>query len=235
MTPTPAKPLPPVKAPELPDMSGFAPSNQYVPKPPAPTIDDAEPIPERVCSECGYSLEGLETTLCPECGHENKPVRKPKSQILEEESRRIARLEYVKPAVTLAAGVLIVVAILLLGRPWLTAVGWVGGLPVRVIIGTLAYFLCCLWFFGFDAPWRLTALRLAATYAISDIPIAIIRSIGFNAAMPLAYVIAMAICVVMFIWLFELDPSDAWLLVMVSTVVNGVVGFLLAVAISMVV
>lgn len=154
--------------------------------------------------------------------------------MLAEESHQIARMEYLKPAITMGLGVVVVVLILALGGDWAAMAARVGGLPVRVVIGTVAYFLCCLWFFGFDAPWGLTALRLGATYAISDIPFSIVHVIDFPAAMSMAYLASLVITVLMFVWLFDLDPSDAWLLVAVSAVVNVVVGFVLAIVVHMV-
>jgi hypothetical protein len=232
ITPAPKR-LPPAQpAPELEDMSKYAPANQYRPR--VPSADGGESLPERKCAKCDYSLEGLDDTTCPECGHVNERQRRPKSQLLAEESRQIARMEYLKPAVTLGVGVVLGMIILAIAGEWGVMAARIGGLPVRVLVGTLAYFLCCLWFFGFDSPWRLTALRLAATYSISDIPFAVVHAIGFPAAMSMAYLLSLAISVFMFVWLFELDPQDAWLLVAVSAVVNVVVGFLLAVAVSMV-
>lgn len=232
ITPAPKR-LPAAQpAPELEDMSKYAPANQYRPR--VPSVDAGEAIPERKCAKCGYSLEGLDTSTCPECGHVNERQRRPKSQVLAEESRRIAREEYLKPTITLGVGVVLVAIILAIGGEWGVLAVRVGGLPIRVVIGTVAYFLCCLWFFGFDSPWGLTGLRLAATYAISDIPFAAVHLIGFPAAMSLAYLVALAISVFMFVWLFELDPQDAWLLVAVTAVVNVVVGFLLAIAVHMI-
>lgn len=233
ITPSPKRLAPAKPAPELEDMSKYAPANQYRPR--VPSTDSGEAIPERKCSKCGYSLEGLETNTCPECGHENARRRRGKSQLLEEESRQIARMEYIKPAVTLALGVVVVMMILAIGGDWPAMVARVGGLPVRVLVGTFAYFLCCLWFFGFDSPWRLTALRLGAIYSISDIPFAAVHALNFPAATSMAYLAALAISVFMFVWLFELDPSDAWLLVAVTAVVNVVIGFALAIVVSMVV
>lgn len=232
VTPAPKR-LPPAQpVPELEDMSKYAPANQYRPR--VPSVDAGEAIPERKCAKCGYSLEGLDTNTCPECGHVNERQRRPKSQVLAEESRRIAREEYLKPTISLGVGVVLVAIILAIGGEWGVLAVRIGGLPIRVIIGTVAYFLCCLWFFGFDSPWGLTGLRLAATYAISDIPFAAVHAVGFPAAMSMAYLVALAISVLMFVWLFELDPQDAWLLVAVSAVVNVVVGFLLAIAVHMI-
>lgn len=233
ITPSPKRLAPAKPAPELEDMSKYAPANQYRPR--VASTDSGGEIPERKCSKCGYSLEGLETNTCPECGHENTRRRRGKSQLLEEESRQIARMEYIKPAVTLVLGMVVVMMILAIGGDWPAMLARVGGLPVRVLVGTFAYFLCCLWFFGFDSPWRLTALRLGAIYSISDIPFAAVHALNFPAATSMAYLAALAISVFMFVWLFELDPSDAWLLVAVTAVVNVVIGFGLAIVVSMVV
>lgn len=154
--------------------------------------------------------------------------------MLQEESRRIARMEYAKPAAALGVGGMVVLAILAAGGEWGAAGVWLGGFPIRIAIGTLAYFLCCLWFFGFDAPWSLTGLRIAATYAVADIPLALASLTNVGAAMPIAYLVSLTVCAFMFVWLFELDPGDAWLLVAISTVVNVVIGVTLAVLGSMI-
>lgn len=234
LTPAPMRLAPARPAPELEDVSKYAPANQYRPRVPSTTPDD-EKLPERKCSKCGYSLEGLEGDRCPECGHVNRHVYRAKSRVLADESRQIERMEYLKPTITLGAGVVLVVAILGIGGNWESAATWAVGLPLRVVMGTVAFFLCCLWFFGFDSPWRLTMLRLAATYAIADVPVAMVRTTNFLPAMPLAYVVSFGVSAFMLVWLFELDPSDAWVLVAVSTVVSVVIGMVFAVLVSMVI
>ncbi|MGS3016595.1 hypothetical protein AB2890_24775, partial [Escherichia coli] len=54
------------------------------------------------CQECGYSLKGLETPICPECGHVNPTGRvRPDHEI---ESKRSARAYWFKPVVMIGIG-----------------------------------------------------------------------------------------------------------------------------------
>ncbi len=172
----------------------------------------------RTCVECGYSLEGLKTGKCPECGTVN--VMYSRSAMLEEDSQRIVREEYTKPIVLLLVGCVLTASLLAISGDWFSLGAWVIGLPIRVTLGSVAFFLCCLWFFGFDSPIQLTALRLAAMYAIGDVVLAVPVVIGIHATYSLAFLIVAVIHVFMFVWLFELDVSDAYLVVAITAVVN---------------
>ncbi|MCC6660576.1 MAG: hypothetical protein IT437_06785 [Phycisphaerales bacterium] len=121
------------------------------------------------CIKCGYSLEGLAAPVCPECGTINTKEDRRRAQD-RKASREVARNELIKPVVYFAISVGIVLAFF----------GMVGGdIPsaaarlalhyaVFVPIGCVVYFMCCLMWIGFDAPWHYTILRLAAALAISD-------------------------------------------------------------------
>ena len=154
----------------------------------------------RTCVDCGYSLEGLKTGKCPECGTVN--VMYSRSAMLEEDSQRIVREEYTKPIVLLLVGCVLTASLLAISGDWFSLGAWVIGLPIRVTLGSVAFFLCCLWFFGFDSPIQLTALRLAAMYAIGDVVLAVPVVIGIHATYSLAFLIVAVIHVFMFVWLF---------------------------------
>lgn len=118
------------------------------------------------CPKCGYNLKGLKTPKCPECGTLVLP--KSKRQLLQEDSQRSARMEYIRPLIMLAAGLAGLIVFHLARSETEALVGTLIVFAIKVPSGTLAFWLLCLAWLGFDAPLRLTVLRLAGIYAVTD-------------------------------------------------------------------
>ena len=121
------------------------------------------------CIKCGYALDGLSAPVCPECGTINtKEDRKRATD--RKESDRIARNELIKPVVYFLISVAIIVGVMAAAgrnvQDTLTGLGI--SYAVSLPLGCIAYFICCMLWMGFDAPWRYTILRLAAAFAITD-------------------------------------------------------------------
>ncbi len=115
------------------------------------------------CSSCGYSMVGLKTRVCPECGVENKP--KSWKDYSKVESARVVRRAYMVPAVMLGAGVgVISIAFAVTGHAELIP-NFLVALAVSTALGVLAFFMMCATWIGFDAPTHLTALRLSGIEA----------------------------------------------------------------------
>ncbi len=114
------------------------------------------------CPHCGYSLKGLKSRVCPECG---KNAHISKAEQLRMESRRAVRRAYMTPAVMIAAGLGTAVLVLSVSGLGLAVLPVLIEWPFNVGFGLAAYLcLCALWL-GFDAPLHLSALRMGAVYA----------------------------------------------------------------------
>ncbi|MBX9736357.1 MAG: hypothetical protein K2X32_05475 [Phycisphaerales bacterium] len=112
------------------------------------------------CSGCGYSMVGLKSRKCPECGVENKP--KSWKDYSKVENARVVRQAYMVPAIMLGAG-LASMCLVLIGFNAAEAIPfWLAWLAVSTTLGAAAFFILCLTWIGFDAPVHLTMLRLAA-------------------------------------------------------------------------
>lgn len=121
----------------------------------------------RQCPKCGYDLKGLKTPRCPECGTLVLP--KSKREILEEEGRRTARMEYIRPLTMLGVGLAGIALVFLAGNDAKGLGFYLLTYLVSVPAGVAAFFFLCLIWFGFNAPMHLTALRLAGIFAITDL------------------------------------------------------------------
>ncbi len=94
---------------------------------------------------------------------------------------------------------------------------------IFVPVGVVVYFVCCLMWIGFDAPMHLSALRLAAAFAVVDtlaIPFALFGFIGLG-----MLVISLGLLLHN---LMDLEVQDALILAVVLIVVQVIV----AIAIS---
>lgn len=162
------------------------------------------------CAKCGYSLAGIESFKCPECGHVTPP--KDYKALLEEESRSLARKTWLTPVIT-AIAVLAVCGVL----HGIGPLGWVGAVlmlvnwVVMIPVGLLAFFLCTLVFLEFDAPWGITSLRFGQILAIMMVPGAVLAAIGW-AAVGFGVgggITSFALMVVLCIVILEMEKADA--------------------------
>ncbi len=173
------------------------------------------------CTGCGYSMLGLKTRVCPECGLENKPKSwRDHSKV---EAARVVRMAYVVPSMMLGAGV-VAMCITLIGFDVAERIPyWLAYLAVSTTLGTTAYFMLCLTWIGFDAPLHLTALRLAAVDALMTTGLMLSA-----AALPGFFVIMLSLwCanVMLTAWLLDIDYVEA--------IVLGIIKFGLRVALSL--
>lgn len=119
-----------------------------------------------VCAKCGYDMTGVPGTRCPECGTVADFARRRYDRA---ESRRIALWSYLKPAIMLAVGLSGILLILMGTGELDMAPYYLTKLAVFVPIGVFAFFICCVLWIGFDAPFHRVALELAGIYAIVDL------------------------------------------------------------------
>lgn len=165
------------------------------------------------CAKCGYSLAGIASLKCPECGHVTPP--RDYKTLLDEQSRALARKTWLTP-IFVTAGVLTVCGILQAIGP----LGWVGSVlmlvnwVIMIPVGLVAFFLCTLVFLDFDAPWGITTLRFGQILAIMMLPGALLASLGWVAGgIGIGGgIVSLALMVVLCITILEIEKVDAiWL------------------------
>lgn len=215
----------PIPAPEMPSVADAAPSNQ-VPTalPGRGSLAAASPLLK--CERCDYCMEGLRTRTCPECGHINP--RRTRSSWMQEQSRQVTREAYRTPTLILAAGLLVTSLVMFFGLPWQSGVAWMIGFPMRVTIGAAAFAFASAMIAGWDAPFGLTMLRIGAMFAVGDVFLGVSLAAGLHSAACMAYLVIACIHVFMMVWLFDLDPADAWLIMVIMTVTNVALGIAFA-------
>lgn len=137
------------------------------------------------CGVCGYSLFGLKDMVCPECGTPFKiSTRRDRDK---EWQKREARRFYVLPFVMMG-----VFLPLLVGAAYLTGgvtmvLGTMLLFAVLYVVNLAAYWLMEWMLIGFDAPFFITAARMASVTAITTFTMVVMSGLGF----PLLILIAL--------------------------------------------
>lgn len=184
----------------------------------------------RQCIKCGYSLKGLKNMKCPECGTVNlvKTKEDKQREDIRKTSRAVVRNEYLKPLIMFVVGLAIAVGIAsqVGADPTGTVILLLIKYAVFVPIGVIVFFVCCLLWMGFDAPMHLTALRLAAAFALTDTMYIPSQMLGF-------YGIGVTICALGLILhvLMDLDIQDAIIMAVLLNLVQF--GVLIAIVAAM--
>lgn len=165
------------------------------------------------CAKCGYSLKGIASLKCPECGHVTPP--RDYKTLLEEQSKALERRTWLTPIIVTAVVLAIAGALHAIGPN-----GWVGTVlmlvnwGLMIPVGLVAFFLCTLVFLEFDAPWGITSLRFGQILAIMMLPGALIASLGWPG---MAFgagggILSFALMVTLCIVILEMEKVDAiWL------------------------
>jgi hypothetical protein len=172
------------------------------------------------CAECGYDLTGLKTTRCPECGKVNT-IRSSKRERDIEESKRIARMAYIKPAIMLAAGLGLATIILASQAGSMVIPIYLLKFAIGFVISLVVYFVCSLIFIGFDEPFHLMTLRLAGVYAVMEAITLIVEQLPLGIGVP---ILLGAIWIGLMVTVMEIDKEDAIIYGVLSFVVKIAVG-----------
>lgn len=159
-----------------------------------------------ICAKCKYNLRGLKVMRCPECGEHIRPrTRKEKKagRFKDEATREAYRVPLLM--ISIAGGIYLLWAG---GQGGAMTVPLVlMGLAFQVITGVIAFFLCSVVAFGFDAPWHLTILRLTGIYCVVNLAsLATVTVLGPSAIM---YVVVLAVFIQLLMSLLDLDLVQA--------------------------
>lgn len=117
------------------------------------------------CPHCGYSMKGLRSLKCPECGKTVSPSRLGRPRDLGVATQRA---ELRSTAIMLIVGLASAFTMYSISAGWAGAVTYAIIFAISVPAGLIAYFLCCLIWIGFDEPLPIVAFKLAAIYAVVD-------------------------------------------------------------------
>ncbi|MFN0132011.1 MAG: hypothetical protein ACKVW3_05705 [Phycisphaerales bacterium] len=183
--------------------------------------DPGEPTKAKrgTCGKCGYSLKGLKALKCPECGSPILPEARRTKHAAD--SAAIRRWEYLKPLIQIAVGIGGLTAILLSqGQSEALIVALVEW-GVTIPIGTGVFFLACLIWLGFDAPFHLTALRLAGIFAVVNLVSVVLRMTPLPGIA--AWAITMFIYLGMLVESLDMEVVDAVIMSLLITFVKFII------------
>lgn len=113
------------------------------------------------CAKCGYSMAGLKTPVCPECG----TVNAARSRTRREGKPSLFRDELLEPLIYLAAA-LVIGGLSLLGESGRGQTTLLITGAIMLPVAALQYYLCGMMWIGFERPMRFVALRLVASLAL---------------------------------------------------------------------
>jgi hypothetical protein len=157
------------------------------------------------CEKCGYDLTGLKKPKCPECGHVFTLGRDLKKERAED-NRQTIRWAYIKPLITIAAGLALMCIIAASRGGEAYVIGYLIKYAAGFPIAAMVFWICCLMWVGFDAPLHLMLLRMAGVCAVTDAAAAAVDGL------PL-YFVTRAFIMIVFVGTLtdamEMDMTDA--------------------------
>jgi len=147
-------------------------------------------------------------------------------QTEQRDAGAIARMEYIKPLVLVAAGVPIGMLLATRGAAGAeAAVGWLVFLGLSIVLSLIALVIASRLFLGGGGPLGLEILRIAGAATVAD-AVYLLLAGDFSPSL-MSVVGASFVFVGLVVWLFDMDLEDAALLAIIILVLR----ILLAVAI----
>lgn len=182
------------------------------------------------CRKCGYSLKGLKSNKCPECGEVAKPLTYAERRARDTKKQVINA--YRTPAIVLAVGAgLVLLALNILANKWSApledVVVWYGvSLGVSLPTALVAFAIAGVLWMGFNAPVPLLILQFTATILLSDAAGLLVMSVA-----PVRMAIWAATTAVFFVTLvtlMEFDAEDAAIYIGIVIITSMVMRMTLA-------
>jgi hypothetical protein len=166
------------------------------------------------CVQCGYSLKGLKSPKCPECGTVNSLARRNQAG-----DAATLRSMYVRPLLGAFIGATAYALMFLAhsGEP-LTAAFALVYLGVATVIGFITYVVCSMMFIGFDEPLTVTFCRIACVWAVYNASATLINMIPLGGL--LLWPLKALIFIGLLIWIMEIEIEDAWGVAVACLLVN---------------
>lgn len=171
------------------------------------------------CSQCGYSLDGLKTPRCPECGTIN--TRETGKLDRRSLSRQIVRETYLKPAILAVVAIIGLVIVAIVHRSPMLGAAYAIWIAASAVLGTGVYFLFCLLWTGFDAPMHLATIRLFAVFGMATL---VGETLDFFLIKPVVWIASTLVYYGLLMSLMEIDEwKDALLLTVFMTIARFIV------------
>lgn len=187
--------------------------NRKLGRPMGRTFDDATTAPKRWqknCQQCGYSLEGLRTAKCPECGHVNVPKSKNRFERLP---RRITRWSYLAPLIVIGAWAVLQVVLDMAG--WGSMIRGGAFIVVVTMLGVPLYWALNVFYVDNEDKFPTLALGTVAAYVGADILTSLIIGGGGAVGLALYYWLFLPQLVVHALWqkpLLDLEWKEAFVI-----------------------
>ncbi|HEX2837116.1 MAG TPA: hypothetical protein VHN77_03205 [Phycisphaerales bacterium] len=199
-----------------------APVRAHQPKPQAGAKGKKGPL-EFKCRHCGYNMAGAMSMRCPECGKMNM---EPKNDVLADTAREVRMQTYRRPFILMGIGWTLSLIILAVGKVGWEAyaalgIGWLVAIPV----GVLTFWVCSLIFLEYDAPFHITALRLAGIYAC----VGVSDAIGYAIGMRVFGFASLALMILLYMTELEMERWEA----IAMAIAGGVIKIILMIGIAL--
>ncbi len=175
------------------------------------------------CPQCGYSLKGLNSNRCPECGCDLLIAITAAARRKEAGSQ--LKHEYLKALGMVATGFAGVALLLALKGEIADFPYYLLSYAITVPVGVAVFFICSLIWIGFDAPWGITTLRLAGIYALVDI---VAQLMGFLPINLIGPVVTTVMYLIMLQKHLDIDQTDA----IAVALITGVIKVFIAIGIA---
>lgn len=157
------------------------------------------------CGKCGYCIENLGTFKCPECGSPNRIPRR--SAWDQEDSDKIARMQFIRPGIYLAVGIVGYGVIAILEKSIGAFLGMliIYAVSLPAVIG--AFLACSFLWLGFNDRLRNVVWKLVGITALTFLPLFFFSGTTWFIPMVLAGLTFSTLIRAE----LDVDSGDAWL------------------------
>lgn len=195
------------------------PATNPLPAVPGPSVGrkPVAKVPPVHCPQCKYDIRNLAGDTCPECGISLlAAIRK---QERKSRARGDLKRAYVQSMASMVLAFGLMAGMLLLMERIDDLTLYLIKYTVFVPLGLVVFAACSAIWIGFDQPFGITAIRLAAIYAIADAVGVAVKVLPI----PLVqFIIPSLVYIGLLIKWLELDTQDAVILAVVTGAVRAV-------------